>query len=76
MKRMEGGKGEITSKGDGLLRSSLPLKDTIVQGASYFVTVRFDFSKACRRPVEVRRVRFDYHKMCRKLIKVWRARFY
>ena len=30
--------GQITSKGDGLLRSNLPLGDTILRGASYFVT--------------------------------------
>ena len=34
-----GGGGEMTSKGDGLLRSNLPLGDTILRGASYFVTV-------------------------------------
>ena len=28
----------MTSKGDGLLRSNLPLGDTILRGASYFVT--------------------------------------
>ena len=33
-----GGGGGITSKGDGLLRSNLPLGDTILRGASYFVT--------------------------------------
>ena len=32
--------GQITSKGDGLLRSNLPLGDTILRGASYFVTER------------------------------------
>ena len=30
----------MTSKGDGLLRSNLPLGDTILRGASYFVTVQ------------------------------------
>ena len=30
--------GQMTSKGDGLLRSNLPLGDTILRGASYFVT--------------------------------------
>ena len=30
----------MTSKGDGLLRSNLPLGDTILRGASYFVTER------------------------------------
>ena len=34
----EGGGGGITSKGEGLLRSNLPLGDTILRGASYFVT--------------------------------------
>ena len=29
----------MTSKGDGLLRSNLPLGDTLLRGASYFVTV-------------------------------------
>ena len=29
----------MTSKGGGLLRSNLPLGDTILRGASYFVTV-------------------------------------
>ena len=33
----EGG-GQITSKGDGLLRSNLPLGDTLLRGAGYFVT--------------------------------------
>ena len=33
----EGG-GQITSKGDGLLRSNLPLGDTLPRGAGYFVT--------------------------------------
>ena len=28
----------MTSKGDSLLRSNLPLGDTILRGASYFVT--------------------------------------
>ena len=28
----------MTSKGDGLLRSNLPLGDTILRGGSYFVT--------------------------------------
>ena len=35
-----GGGGQITSKGDGLLRSNLPLGDTILRGTSYFVTVQ------------------------------------
>ena len=30
---------EITSKGDGLLRSNLPLGDSLLRGAGYFVTV-------------------------------------
>ena len=33
-----GGGGVMTSKEDGLLRSNLPLGDTILRGASYFVT--------------------------------------
>ena len=31
--------GQITSKGDGLLRSNLPLGDSLLRGAGYFVTV-------------------------------------
>ena len=30
--------GQITSKGDGLLRSNLPLGDSLLRGAGYFVT--------------------------------------
>ena len=37
-RRGGGGGGGITSKSDGLLRSNLPLGDTILRGASYFVT--------------------------------------
>ena len=33
-----GGGGQITSKGDGLLRSNLPLGDSLLRGAGYFVT--------------------------------------
>ena len=32
------GGGQITSKGDGLLRSNLPLGDSLLRGAGYFVT--------------------------------------
>ena len=35
-----GGGGQITSKGDGLLRSNLPLGDSLLRGAGYFVTVQ------------------------------------
>ena len=37
---LEGG-GQITSKGGGLLRSNLPLGDTLLREAGYFVTGRF-----------------------------------
>ena len=33
--------GQITSKGDNLLQSNLPLGDILLQGAGYFVTGRF-----------------------------------
>ena len=33
------GGGQITSKGDGLLRSNLPLGDSLLRGAGYFVTL-------------------------------------
>ena len=33
-----GGGGQITSKGVGLLRSNLPLGDSLLRGAGYFVT--------------------------------------
>ena len=32
------GGGQITSKGDGLLRSNLPLGDSLIRGVGYFVT--------------------------------------
>ena len=35
-----GGGGQITSKGDNLLRSNLPLGDSLLRGAGYFVTNR------------------------------------
>ena len=44
----EGG-GQITSKGDGLLRSNLPLGDTLLRGAGYFVTGLF---KCQRRSIK------------------------
>ena len=31
-------RGQITSKGDNLLRSNLPLEDILLRGAGYFVT--------------------------------------
>ena len=34
------GGGQITSKGDGLLRSNLPLGDSLLRGSGYFVTVQ------------------------------------
>ena len=34
-----GGGGQITSKGVGLLRSNLPLGDSLLRGAGYFVTL-------------------------------------
>ena len=34
------GGGQITSKGDGLLRSNLPLGDSLLRGAGYFVTTQ------------------------------------
>ena len=34
----KGGGGQITSKGVGLLRSNLPLGDSLLRGAGYFVT--------------------------------------
>ena len=30
--------GQVTSKGDGLVRSNLPLGDSLLRGAGYFVT--------------------------------------
>ena len=33
-----GGGRQITSKGDNLLRSNLPLGDILLRGAGYFVT--------------------------------------
>ena len=41
----EGGGGEITSKGDGLIRSNLPLGDTKLRGASYFVTGHYSIDQ-------------------------------
>ena len=34
----------MTSKGGGLLRSNLPLGDTLLRGASYFVTVQYTYA--------------------------------
>ena len=51
MKRRGGG---MTSKGDGLLRSNLPLRDTILRGASYFVTGQVSHASSHLHAVRVR----------------------
>ena len=46
-RRLGGGGGQITSKGDGLLRSNLALGDSLLRGAGYFVTVQVSLSRDC-----------------------------